>query len=61
MGRPIISRRGFLTVAAASIAGTRLAMAQASDGVPVIRAMKLEGQVLDEGQPKTALWSYGPA
>ena len=61
MGRPIISRRGLLTLAAASIAGTRLAMAQASDGVPVIRAMKLEGQVLDEGQPKTALWSYGPA
>lgn len=55
----MISRRGFLSLAAAGIATPRFAFAQASGGVTEIRAMKLEGQVLDAGQPKTALWSYG--
>ena len=55
----MLSRRGFLSLSAAGIAVPRLAFAQATDGVLVIRAVKLEGQVLDAGQPKTALWSYG--
>jgi FtsP/CotA-like multicopper oxidase with cupredoxin domain len=56
----MISRRGFLSLAAVGIAAPRFALAQASDAVTVIRAMMLEGQVLDAGQPRTALWSYGP-
>lgn len=56
----MISRRGFLGLAAAGIAVPRFAFAQASSGISEIRAMKLEGQVLDPGQPRTALWSYGP-
>jgi len=55
----MISRRNFLGAATASLVGPRLAVAQDSDGVTVLRAVKLEGQILDEGQPKTGLWSYG--
>jgi len=56
----MISRRGFLGLAAATMCMPRLGFAQAPDGVIEIRAMRLEGQVLDAGQPKTGLWSYGP-
>jgi FtsP/CotA-like multicopper oxidase with cupredoxin domain len=55
----MISRRGFLSLAATGIAVPRFAFAQASAAAVEIRAMKTEGQVLDPGQPKTALWSYG--
>jgi len=56
----MISRRALLTLAAAGVMAPRFAFAQTSDGITEIRAMKLEGQVLDAGQPTTALWSYGP-
>ncbi|MBL8906113.1 MAG: multicopper oxidase family protein [Rhizobiales bacterium] len=56
----MISRRALLSLAAAGMAAPRFAFAQSSDGVIEIRAMKLEGQVLDAGQPGTELWSYGP-
>jgi FtsP/CotA-like multicopper oxidase with cupredoxin domain len=57
----VISRRRFFSLAAGGIAAPRLALAQTPGGVTEIRAMKLEGQVLDPGQPRTALWSYGAA
>jgi FtsP/CotA-like multicopper oxidase with cupredoxin domain len=56
----MISRRTLLA-AAAGLAATRFASAQTADGATVLRAMRLDGQVLDEGEPKTALWTYGPS
>jgi FtsP/CotA-like multicopper oxidase with cupredoxin domain len=56
----MISRRTLLG-AAAGLAATRFAMAQTADGATVLRAMRLDGQVLNEGEPTTALWSYGPS
>jgi FtsP/CotA-like multicopper oxidase with cupredoxin domain len=55
----MFSRRGFISLAAATLSAPRFAVAQTPDGVIEIRATKLEGQILDPGQPKTALWSYG--
>src|SRR5262245_18000195 len=54
----MISRRSLLG-AMAGLAASRFAMAQTPDGPTVLRAMRLDGQVLDEGEPTTALWSYG--
>jgi FtsP/CotA-like multicopper oxidase with cupredoxin domain len=56
----MISRRIVLG-AMAGLAATRFAMAQTPDGATVLRAMRLDGQVLDEGEPTTALWTYGPS
>ena len=51
----VISRRRFFSLAAAGIAAPRLALAQTPGGVTEIRAMKLEGQVLDRGPAQDSL------